>query len=323
MANHLLLKLLDGSSKECEVTGREMGGEKIYEIPLALLKPGLLEWPTNLNHPSHSIIVEETGEDYVKLRVGNVARSYTTYTLHCGDSESSRYCYGEWSYWYRISLEEADEAKIATFSPEYALAEAIANEKTYETHHDFYKVKESYQIAARLGSPEAYAWLVKDALTRVMSLDNPKRELHPAKLYEAIDLVEEACAKGVGQLAQEVFDKRETFYVVDGVLHDIFRGGETLVVPENVTTIASYAFSMCRYKINKLVIPPSVAKIESYAFMDCKMVEKVEIQGPLKLGESVFVRCRSLKRLTLAPGIDFHKDKHFSNNMKVKVIRLS
>lgn len=320
MPNNLILKLKDSSFKECEVTGRELGGDEYYEIPLAVLKPGLLEWPRNLKSPLHSIEIMEVGEDYVTLQWRNVPGTGTTCTLRLGYVESTGYCYGEWAYSCRVYLEEADEDKIAMFTPEYGLAEAVAKEKE---NRSFYEVKESYEIAARLGSPEAYAWLVKDALSLVMSKDEPQRQLHVPHLYEAMNWLEKAHSEGIGGLAQEVYDQRETFYVVDGVLYAVFRGGETLIVPENVTTIATHAFFGCKYEIDKLVIPSYVIKIENLAFEGCKMVKEVEIQGPVELGEGVFKRCLALEKVTLAPGVVFHEDQLFSSYMNVKVVRLS
>ena len=44
MAKILTLEFVDGSSKECEVTGREMGDESVYYVPLSSLKPGIINF---------------------------------------------------------------------------------------------------------------------------------------------------------------------------------------------------------------------------------------------------------------------------------------
>ena len=83
MKNNLILKLVDSSEKECEVTGRMMGGDDVYEIPVSNLKLGLLKWPQGGN-PDHSINIIAVGDDFVKLSVRNVAGTWEEYTLHFG-----------------------------------------------------------------------------------------------------------------------------------------------------------------------------------------------------------------------------------------------
>lgn len=41
MSKILMLKFVDGTSKECEVTGREMGGDDVYDKPLSSLEYGV------------------------------------------------------------------------------------------------------------------------------------------------------------------------------------------------------------------------------------------------------------------------------------------
>ena len=109
MADNRILKLVDSSYKECEVTGRDMGGDDIYEIPIANLQPGYIVWPQR-GEPGHSVKVINVGDDYITLSVTGVPRSVNgPYTLRVGESKSCSYYFGEWSYGFTISVEERDE----------------------------------------------------------------------------------------------------------------------------------------------------------------------------------------------------------------------
>ena len=114
MKNNLILRLVDSSSKECEVTGRMMGGNDVYEIPVTKLKLGFVDWPQN-GRPDHSINILAIGENSVKLSVRSVSGSWNEYTLQLGEKASSSYCFGEWSYGYTVTLVEVDENKKKGF----------------------------------------------------------------------------------------------------------------------------------------------------------------------------------------------------------------
>ena len=116
MEKDYLLVLNDYSSKECEVTGEELGGDYYYEILLSMLKPGLVEWPNSSRRPEHAIEVKKVGKDYVSIVVYDVARSQHSVTLHPGESYSDGYCFGEWSYFCRVSLVEVDSDAVKSHS---------------------------------------------------------------------------------------------------------------------------------------------------------------------------------------------------------------
>ena len=113
MADNRILKLVDSSYKDCEVTGRDMGGDDIYEIPIANLQPGYIGWPQS-GRPNHGVEVITVGEDYITLSITNVARSTKNgpYTLRVGEKKSYSYYFGEWSYGYTVSVEEGDEERL-------------------------------------------------------------------------------------------------------------------------------------------------------------------------------------------------------------------
>lgn len=310
MKKDYLLRFEDYSYKECEVTGRDMGGTEVYEILLSMLKPGAVEWPLNGSTPNHSIVVEAVGEDNVSLAVTNVAGTCSHPTLHAGETYSDSYMYGEWSYSCHLSLTEADEAAITAFLPEHALKKAETLEGPV------WQKRQLYENAARLGSPEAWAWLVRLAL----SADNGR---WGPELPKARDLVEKAIKRGAGQMAQEAYEARETFYVTDGVLRGVYRGGKVLMVPKCVHTIAAYCFSRCLYQIEKLVISPSVTTIKKGAFENCKFVKEIEIQGPTLIEDDAFLRCRNLRRIALAATAKIEQASLQSlNRENVEVVRL-
>lgn len=106
MERTLSLKFVDGSSKECEVTGREMGGSNVYIKPLSSLKKGRIDWGDN-RHADHSVHVLEKGEDYVVVKVKNFIGHEVggPYELYAGVKKGCSYMFGEWSYSFYVSLE--------------------------------------------------------------------------------------------------------------------------------------------------------------------------------------------------------------------------
>ena len=56
MSKILMLKFVDGTSKECEVTGREMGGDDVYYMPLSSLELGRVACNNNDTYMNHMVI---------------------------------------------------------------------------------------------------------------------------------------------------------------------------------------------------------------------------------------------------------------------------
>ena len=54
-----MLKFVDSTYKECEVTGRDMGGDDVYYMPLSSLKLGRVACNTNNNYINHYVEVCE------------------------------------------------------------------------------------------------------------------------------------------------------------------------------------------------------------------------------------------------------------------------
>lgn len=96
--------MVDRSYKECEVTGRDMGGIDVFEIAFTELKPGFVSWP-QAGRPNHSIEIGEVGEDFVVARIHHIAGYPESWaTIQVGESISADYCFGEWSYSCVLSL---------------------------------------------------------------------------------------------------------------------------------------------------------------------------------------------------------------------------
>lgn len=107
MAKTLMLKFIDGTSKECEVTGREMGGEDVYYMPLSSLKLGRVIWDSDKNiHMNHYVEVCELGADYVVVDVitWRGTKFGGPYKLYANNEVNDNYYFGEWNYYYSVSL---------------------------------------------------------------------------------------------------------------------------------------------------------------------------------------------------------------------------
>jgi hypothetical protein len=113
MARSLMLKFVDGSSKECEVTGRNMGGTTTYYKPLWALKKGEVDWASK-SSPDHTVIVKELDNDKVVVDVKNNRGNLCggPYKLYVGNESSYSYMFGEWSYFFRLTLEWGDDKEF-------------------------------------------------------------------------------------------------------------------------------------------------------------------------------------------------------------------
>lgn len=102
---NIFLQLIDSSYKVNEVTGKDMGGDYVYNIPVSNLRVGeMVCWPQN-RIPDHSVNILEIGEDYVTVDVRCVSgRRNSSVRLHPGEEIRESYMFGEWSYGYKLSL---------------------------------------------------------------------------------------------------------------------------------------------------------------------------------------------------------------------------
>lgn len=203
----LLLTLSDYSYKENEVTGDSMGGTEEFTFPLSMVHIGPVRW-LEYGEPGHSVEVRNVGLDYVSVSIRTVSGDvYGPYKLYLGDKASMYYEFGEWSYGYEVFLKEIPEDQAQDYTPFYALKKAIEVEKSIKhsdgkcDYFDFKKTQEAYYRAARLGSEDAYAWLVKYFLTQWKTSwgDVYRSE------WKAEEYLKEAISRGIGGKAQEVY----------------------------------------------------------------------------------------------------------------------
>ena len=100
-----MLKFTDGSEKECEVTGRDMGDTQTLYKPLSELRPGPVNWETKKDL-NHHVNILEVGQDYLSIAVTSWRGSTIggPYKLHIGEKISQSYYFGEWEYSYALEL---------------------------------------------------------------------------------------------------------------------------------------------------------------------------------------------------------------------------
>ena len=103
------------------------------------------------------------------------------------------------------------------------------------------------------------------------------------------------------------------FIVQDGVLTLYTGTGGRVVIPENVTTIKTDAFSFCAV-VTDVIIPDSVTVIENSAFKSCFGLERVTIPGSVAaIGPETFEFCRALKSVTIFEGVKTVGSRSFNS----------
>ena len=77
----------------------------------------------------------------------------------------------------------------------------------------------------------------------------------------------------------------------------------TITIPEDVTSIGTYAFEDCR-SLTSVTIPSSVTSIGDWAFLYCKNLTEVTIPTSVTtIEESVFYGCEKLTSITIPEGV--------------------
>ncbi len=92
-----------------------------------------------------------------------------------------------------------------------------------------------------------------------------------------------------------VYDSRDNCNaVIETATNKLICGGKNTIIPANVATIGSSAFSDCT-DLESVVIPNSVTSIEEYAFSGCYNLTSLEIgNSVLSIGEEAFTGCSRL-----------------------------
>lgn len=353
MNDKLILRLIESSHKECEVTGRDMGGESCYETPFSNITTGMVRWPQK-STPDHIVNINEIGKDHIVLTVRTIPGTVShPITLRSGDTyDYGWYSFGEWSYSYKVSLSELTAEQLKYYGPESAFRkarkceESLLREDGKIDNSAYLETKSAYESAARLGSSEAYSWLVKDALTHIRTYRGEQLWTYPAYTSQALDILLEAEAKSLGAPARAIFEERPDFYIEDGILYDVLREYSEIIIPDGVTEISGHCFSRaairCEQPLETVIIPQSVktigeraflnldnlkyveiegsVTIGEYAFASCSKLEEVVIKGRANIGNNAFSNCTSLKRVTLAKGSKYNYEKVFGTKFKVTEI---
>ena len=75
-----------------------------------------------------------------------------------------------------------------------------------------------------------------------------------------------------------------------------------LVIPDNVTTIGSYAFSYCT-SLNSITFPRSITSIGDFAFSSCTSLTNITIpENIASIGDCAFNNCKNLTNISVANG---------------------
>lgn len=92
-----------------------------------------------------------------------------------------------------------------------------------------------------------------------------------------------------------VYDSRDNCNaVIETATNKLVCGGKNTIIPANVATIGSFAFSDCT-DLESVVIPNSVTSIGEYAFSGCYNLTSLEIgNSVLSIGEYAFTECSRL-----------------------------
>lgn len=124
---------------------------------------------------------------------------------------------------------------------------------------------------------------------------------------------------GCRELTTMTVDKMNTVYysenncIIEKSTKRLISGCNTSIIPNDVTSIESYAFSE-RYKLINVNIPNSVASIGSSAFESCLGLISVTIgNGVTNIGSSAFYNCGGLTSITIPDSVTFIGDGVFKS----------
>lgn len=98
---------------------------------------------------------------------------------------------------------------------------------------------------------------------------------------------------------------------------------ENFIIPDNVTKIASGAFSNCD-KLRQLVFHGNLKKIEDHAFQMCSSLEEIDLSSTKlkELGSNVFADCCGLKKVAFPDTLKTIPSQTFDNCTSLCEIRL-
>ncbi len=134
---------------------------------------------------------------------------------------------------------------------------------------------------------------------------------------EPVPVVEEMTDAVDAALASNNSQPSEDFDIYDGLLYGYHGNGGRVVIPNTVTSIASFAFNPLgpvdsegngevydNTTITSVVIPSSVTEIQDCAFFSCINLKSVTISSGVQyLGEEAFYNCSSLTSVSIPDSV--------------------
>ncbi len=96
----------------------------------------------------------------------------------------------------------------------------------------------------------------------------------------------------------------------------LFPKAKTIILPETLTDIHSYAFAGCKY-LENINIPSGVTEIGENAFLDCVSLAELEIpESVKKIGANAFKGCTSLTSIELPDSVNSIAYGAFDSNVE-------
>ena len=93
------------------------------------------------------------------------------------------------------------------------------------------------------------------------------------------------------------------FEIEDGVLKKYTGTATEVVIPDEVTSIGSYAFNGCA-SLRTVSIPEGITRIPDHGFQSCSALMNVRLpEGLESIGTCAFYDCNSLKEITIPEGV--------------------
>lgn len=110
-----------------------------------------------------------------------------------------------------------------------------------------------------------------------------------------------------------VYDSRNNCNaIIKTSTNELILGCETSVIPNNITSIGSWAFYNCS-GLTSVNIPNSVTSIGEYAFAQCDNLESIAIpSGVTSIGDGAFSQCGGLTSIIIPSGVTSISDFVFS-----------
>ena len=128
-----------------------------------------------------------------------------------------------------------------------------------------------------------------------------------------------------------VSEDNRIYTTIDGILFNksgntlsVFPAGKSgdYVVPDTVTSIASYAFYGCS-KLTNLTLPNNIAQIYDYTFYNCYNLKSINIpESVTSIGEYAFYNCSSLESITIPESVTSIGEYAFYNCSSLESITI-